>query len=64
MLKIALLAAAKRTEETRSVSHSIRISLIMLLAVIRLLIKILEQCSVLCIFNIMLALTIITIASA
>jgi hypothetical protein len=64
MLEVALLAAAKRTEETRGVSHTIRVSLIMLLSIKRILIKILEKSPIFCIVDVMLTLTIITIASA
>lgn len=64
VLKIAFFPAAKWTEETRRISHSLWISLVVLFPVIRLLIKLLKQSPILFIFDVMLPLTIITIASA
>jgi hypothetical protein len=64
MLKIAFLSAAKRSKETWSISHSFRICFVMLLPVIRLIIKLLKRCTILYGFNVMLPLTIISIACA
>jgi len=64
MLEIAFLPAAKRSKETRSISHPFRICLVVLLPVIRLFIKLLKQGTILFVFNVMLPLAIIAIACA
>jgi hypothetical protein len=64
MLEVAISLSAKWSEETWHESHTIRICLVVNLAIEMLLIQLLDLQTIILILNVMLAITIFAVAGA